>query len=198
MSGPKPLRVFIVAIRTWVVGFLVLGLAYPLLVTGIAQLALPEPAGGSLVTAADGTVVGSRLIGQAFSSEGYFHGRPSAAGEGYDAMASGGSNLGPTSALLAETLAERADAALRREPGLERGLIPADMLTASASGLDPDISPANALAQVPRVAEARGLTEDEVRQLVFSMVRERDLGIIGEPRVNVLELNMALDGIGTR
>lgn len=197
MSAQTPFRVFAVAVKTWLVCLVVLGIAYPLLVTGIAQLALPEPAGGSIVTAPDGAAVGSRLIGQAFISTRYFHGRPSAAGEGYDAMASGGSNLGPTSARLAETIGARAETALRQEPGLEHGRIPADMLTASASGLDPDISPANALAQVPRVARARGLDEDAVRRLVLSMVRGRDLGLIGEPRVNVLELNLALDGMGT-
>jgi K+-transporting ATPase ATPase C chain len=191
------MRVFSVALRTWLVSFLVLGVLYPVFITVIARVALPIQAGGSLVTTADGTVVGSALIGQEFTSEEYFHARPSAAGEGYDAMASGGSNLGPTSAVLAQTLRDRADAALEREPGLADGAIPVDMLTASASGLDPHISPANALAQVPRVARAREMEEDELRTLVLSMVRGRDLGFVGEPRVNVLEINMALDGTRT-
>jgi len=195
VSGPKPLRIFSVAIRLWLIGFVVLGLGYPLLVTGAARLALPANSGGSLITREDGVVIGSRLVGQSFSSDRYFHGRPSAAGEGYDALASGGSNLGPTSAELAQTLAARAEEALQREPGLEHGSIPADMITASGSGLDPHISPATALAQVARVAHARGLAEDEVNRLVVSLVRGRDLGLIGEPRVNVLELNVALDEI---
>jgi len=197
MSTTTSTRVFSVALRSWLVSLLILGVLYPLGMTLLARVAFPDRAGGSLVTSPDGTVVGSTLIGQEFSSEGYFHGRPSAAGDGYDAMASGGSNLGPTSAELARTLRERAAEALVREPGLEAGAIPADMIAASASGLDPDISPANALAQVPRVARARGMAEDDVRALVLSLVRGRDLGFIGEPRVNVLAINLALDGIET-
>lgn len=197
MSAATSTRVFSVALRTWLVSLLILGVMYPLGVTLIARVAFSDRAGGSIITSPDGTVLGSGLIGQEFSSDRYFHGRPSAAGDGYDAMASGGSNLGPTSAELARTLRARAEEALAREPGLEAGAIPVDMIAASASGLDPDISPANALAQVPRVARARGVVEDEVRSLVLSMVRGRDLGFVGEPRVNVLELNLALDGIDT-
>jgi len=197
MSAATSRRVFSVAIRSWLVSLLVLGVLYPLGVTWMARAALPDRAGGSIITSPDGTVLGSALIGQEFSSDRYFHGRPSAAGDGYDATASGGSNLGPTSAELATTLRARAAEALVREPGLETSVIPADMITASASGLDPDISPANALAQVPRVARVRGMAEDDLRALVLSMVRRRDLGFIGEPRVNVLELNLALDGIET-
>jgi len=198
MSTQAPVRVFSVAIRTWVVTLLVLGLAYPLAMTGIARVLFPVKAGGSMVSAADGTVVGSALIGQSFTSARYFRSRPSVAGEGYDALRSGGSNLGPTSAVLAATLGERAEEVVARDPGLEPGSIPADMITASASGLDPEISPANALAQVERVSAVRGLQEDEVRYLVLSLVRGRDLGFIGEPRVNVLELNMALDEMGSQ
>jgi K+-transporting ATPase ATPase C chain len=181
----------------WLVSLLILGVMYPLGVTLIARIGLPDRAGGSIITSPDGTVLGSALIGQEFLSARYFHGRPSAAGDGYDAMNSGGSNLGPTSAELARTLRARAEEALVREPGLAAGAIPADMIAASASGLDPDISPANALAQVPRVARARGMAARDLRALVLSSVRGRDLGFVGEPRVNVLELNLALDAIET-
>lgn len=182
------------AIRMYVLTAVVLGLAYPLLVMGVARVAFPQQAEGSLITDADGVIRGSRLIGQEFTSEGYFHGRPSEAGDGYDATASGGSNLGPTSRELAEAVDERVAAAIAREPGLEPGGVPVDMVTASASGLDPHISPANAFAQVARVASARGLSEADVRALVTSQIEARDLGFIGEPRVNVLELNLTLDG----
>lgn len=192
------MRILVTAVRMWLVALLALGLAYPLVITGMARVLMPSNAQGSLLDAGDGADVGSRLIGQEFESERYFHGRPSAAGAGYDPMRSGASNLGPASADLAAVLADRAEAAIASEPGLVRGEIPADMVTSSASGLDPDISPANALAQVPRVARARGLGEDDVRQLVMSRVTGRDLGFIGEPRVNVLELNIALDGIETQ
>lgn len=198
MSTQAPVRIFSVAIRMWVATLLVLGLAYPLAVTGIARVLFPAGAGGSMVSSADGTLVGSALVGQSFTSARYFQSRPSAAGEGYDAMRSGGSNLGPTSNVLAATLGRRAEQTLERNPGLEPGSIPADMITASASGLDPEISPANALAQVQRVSAVRGLQEDEVRNLVLSLVRGRDLGFIGEPRVNLLELNMALDEMGSK
>ncbi len=177
--------------------FVVLGVAYPLIVTGVARVAFPHQAAGSLVHSGTGEIVGSELIGQTFVSDGYFHSRPSAAGKGYDAMASGGSNLGPTSKVLSDQLEERARAALATEVGLGRESIPADMITASGSGLDPDISPANAQAQAARVARARGLGLAQVRQLIEQHVRGRDLGIIGEPRVNVLELNLALDALRT-
>ncbi len=184
-----------VAVRMYALAALVLGLAYPLLVTGVARVAFPEQARGSLLVDAEGVVRGSRLIGQLFTSERYFHGRPSAAGAGYDAAASGGSNLGPTSQALVKAVEERVAAAIAREVGLEPGTVPADMVTTSASGLDPHISPATALAQVARVARARGLREDDVRALVTSRIEPRDLGFIGEPRINVLELNLALDGM---
>ena len=165
------------------------GLAYPLAVTGLARLLFPWQADGSLVER-DGRVVGSALIGQAFTSDRYFHGRPSAAGKGYDAAASGGSNLGPTSKALIDRI--RADVARLRAAGV-RGPIPVDLVTASASGLDPDISPASAFLQVPTVARARGLPPTLVQDLVRARIAGPELGILGEPRVNVLALNLALD-----
>lgn len=165
-----------------------LGLAYPALLTGIGQIVFPAQANGGLIR--DGnTVVGSSLIGQQFTAPGYFHGRPSAAGKGYDPTASSGSNLGPTS----KVLVARVNADLAAIPHSSRSPVPADLVTASASGLDPDISPEAALWQAGRVAAARGLPVNSVRALVTSQARKPLLGIIGEPRVNVLLLNRALD-----
>jgi K+-transporting ATPase ATPase C chain len=172
---------------------LVTGVAYPLAVTGVAQLAFPGRADGSLVERG-GRVVGSRLIGQAFAGARYFHPRPSAAGAGYDAMASSASNLGPTNEDLIRAVRERR-ATYRRENDLRPvQQIPIDAVTASGSGLDPDISVANARLQAARVARARGLDLDDVLALIAEHTDGRSLGFLGEPGVNVLELNLALDG----
>lgn len=187
----------------------VTGFAFPLAVTAIARVAFPEQAGGSLVRDKSGKVIGSALLGQSFSKPEYFHPRPSAAGAGYDAANSSGTNLGPTSDKLVHGIdddpaTKDADEsysgiddlarAYREENGLAAGaVLPADAVTRSASGLDPDISPANAELQVARVAKARGLSAERVRALVASKTSGRTLGIFGEPRINVLLLNIALD-----
>lgn len=170
---------------------LLLGIAYPLAVTGIAQAVFPAAANGSLVTR-DGAVIGSALVGQTFTGPGYVHPRPSAAGAGYDGLASSGSNLAPTSRTLADRIT--ADVGTLRSGGIT-GLIPADAVTTSGSGLDPHISPDTALLQVPRIAKARRLPEADVRAVVLGSVEGRLFGLIGEPRVNVLALNAALDDL---
>lgn len=168
---------------------LLLGLAYPLAMTAIAGVAFPVQASGSLITR-DGTVVGSMMIGQSFTGAGYLQGRPSAAGEGYDASASSGTNLGPTSAKLAERLTADSEA-MRRATGAST--LPADAITTSGSGLDPHVSPAFAELQVPRIAEARGVEDDLVRRAIAENTKGRTLAVLGEPRVNVLAVNLALD-----
>jgi potassium-transporting ATPase KdpC subunit len=166
---------------------------YPLIVFGISQALFRDKANGSLIVDPDGTVRGSKLLGQGFADAKYFHPRPSAAGNGYDPASSGGSNLGPTSRKLNDAIKERI-AAYRAEDGLnESQPVPADAVTASGSGLDPHISLQNAELQIPRVAKARGMSEDKVRELVRKNTDDPDLGILGEPGVNVLWLNRALD-----
>jgi len=186
-------RYVFASIRMAIVTMVVLGIAYPLLVTGLAQLAMPAQANGSLVTSG-GTVVGSALIGQRFTQPKYFHGRPSAAGtDGYDPNASGASNLAPTSKALVDAVEARVATAVAENPGLSAGAVPIDMVTASGSGLDPDITLANAYAQAARVAAARDVTEEDVRGIVDEVAQGRQFGVLGEPRVNVLRLNLALD-----
>jgi K+-transporting ATPase ATPase C chain len=184
------------AVRMLLVFTVITGLAYPLVVTGIAQGVFGDKADGSLVEDADGEVVGSSLIGQTFTEPEYFHPRPSAAGDGYDASASSGSNLGPTNDEFLATVEERADA-YRAENGLSADAeVPVDAVTASASGLDPHISVSNARLQAPRVADERGMDVDEVLELVDDHTSGRALGFLGETRVNALELNLALDEAG--
>jgi K+-transporting ATPase ATPase C chain len=174
---------------------LLLGLAYPFAITGIAQVVFPGNADGSLVKDGEGNVIGSELVGQLFTSDEYFWGRPSAAGDGYDASASSGSNLGPTSETLRRLAQERADAFREAHDLPEDAEVPAELVTASASGLDPHISPEAAEFQAARVAEARGLEVDTVLGLIDDHADGRTLGFMGEETVNVLELNMALDDL---
>lgn len=179
----------ITAIRMTIATTVLLGIIYPLLVTAIAQAIFPKKANGQLLEA-NGKIVGSRLIGQGFTSPAYFHSRPSAAGNGYDATASNGSQYGPTNEKLIERVRAAVAAAQAQSPGTP---VPIDLVTASGSGLDPEISPAAAAFQVPQVAEARDITTTQLQQLVAQHTEGRQLGLLGEPRVNVLELNLDLD-----
>ena len=182
-------RNIVTAVLMTLVTTALLGIAYPLTVTGIAQVAFADKANGQLM-ARNGRLVGSRLIGQGFSSPGYFRSRPSAAGTGYDATNSAGSQLGPTNKKLIDSVKARVDAARIENP---KTPVPIDLVTTSASGIDPHLSPAAADFQVPRVARERGISEADVRALVAAHTEGRQLGFLGEPRVNVLELNLALD-----
>jgi potassium-transporting ATPase KdpC subunit len=182
-------RNLLVATLMTVVTAVLFGVVYPLAMTGLAQVIFPAKANGQLIER-NGKVIGSRIIGQAFSSPGYFRGRPSAAGTGYDAANSSGTNLGPTNRKLVEAVKAAVDAAKKENPSAP---VPIDLVTSSASGVDPDLSPAAALFQVPRVARERHASDAEVRRVVEAHVAGRQWGVLGEPRVNVLELNLALD-----
>jgi K+-transporting ATPase ATPase C chain len=179
----------ITAVLMTIATTILLGVAYPLLVTGLATVLFPANANGQLIQR-DGKAIGSRIIGQAFTGPGYFHSRQSAAGNGYDAANSGGTNLGPTNKKLIDRVQQDTASLQAENPG---NSVPVDLVTSSASGLDPHISPASAEFQVPRIARERGMPVDEVRQLVAKHTAGRQLGFLGEPRVNVLELNLDLD-----
>ena len=182
-----------IAVKMTLVLTVLTGIIYPIVVFGIADVIFPSQAGGSLITHG-GRVVGSAVIGQNFSQERYFHGRPSAAGDkGYDASNSGGSNLGPTNKTLISTVDSRIKTVVEENPGINPSDVPIDLVTASGSGLDPEISPAAAEIEMARVAKARGVSPDLVRSLIRENTRGRLLGVFGEPGVNVLKLNLALD-----
>jgi K+-transporting ATPase ATPase C chain len=178
------------SIRFTLITLVLLGLGYPLLVTGIAGVVFPHQAAGSLIQLNDGTVIGSELLAQSFVSDKYFHPRPSAAGNGYDATASGGTNLAQSNQTLVTRLQGDIDKLAAENPGKP---VPIDLVTTSASGLDPDITPDAASFQVPRVAKARNVSEEALHKLIARQITNRQFGVLGEPRVNVLALNLALD-----
>ena len=184
-------RDFLTAVWFTLVTTVLLGMLYPLAVTGLSQLLFPKQAGGQLIER-NGKLVGSAIIGQSFTGPGYFHSRPSSAGTGYDASSSSGSNLAPTNKLLIDRVNSDVQKAQTENPGIP---VPVDLVTASGSGLDPDISPASAEFQIVRVAEERHMSPDDLRALVRKHTKGRQLGVLGEPRVGVLELNLELDAV---
>jgi K+-transporting ATPase ATPase C chain len=188
-AAPARHSVWITSIRFTVVTILLLGLAYPLVITAMAHFLFPRKAAGSLIVH-NGQVIGSELLAQSFTSDKYFHPRPSAAGNGYDATSSGGSNLAQSNKALVDRVQGSINTLSKENPGKP---VPIDLVTTSGSGLDPDITPDAAYFQIPRVAKARNLSEDTVRQLVDTHITPRQLGVLGEPRVNVLRLNLDLD-----
>jgi K+-transporting ATPase ATPase C chain len=185
----KTIQNLITAVLMTIVTTVILGVAYPLIITLLAQAAFPSQANGQLIER-NGIAIGSRIIGQGFSKPGYFRSRPSATATPYDAANSGGSQLGPTNKKLVDTVKANVEAARKENPGVP---VPVDLVTTSASGFDPHLTPAAAEFQVPRVARERGMPESDVRRIVRAHTEERQLGLFGEPRVNVLELNLALD-----
>ena len=189
------LRHLVTSVLYTVVTVIVLGLIYPVVIWGLGTLLFHHQAGGSLIVDAKGAVIGSELVGQNFTKPQYFQGRPSAAGKGYDPTSTSGTNYGPTSKKLIDATKSAIDALKKANPGAT-GPIPMDLVTSSASGIDPDISPEGALYQAPRVAKARGMALDAVRTLIAAHVTPRQLGLLGEPRVNVLDINRALDAQG--
>jgi len=189
------MRSTVIAIKMTIVLTVLTGIVYPLAMVGVARVVFPAQAEGSVIYR-NGVPIGSSLMGQNFKSPGYFHSRPSAAGDkGYDATSSSGSNLGPTNKSFIDSVKQRLKVVLGENPGIPPSQVPVDMVTASGSGLDPEISPAAAEIQVERVAKARAVSEEAVRTLVRSYTRPRWAGFLGEPGVNVLELNLALDGV---
>ena len=186
------LRTIFIALRATLLTALILGVGYPLAMTGLGQMFFPGKTDGSLIRDARGRVIGSALLAQATSKPHYLQPRPSAAGEGYDPMASGGSNLGPSSAALRERVTAEINRLLAENPRA-RGPIPAELVTASASGLDPHLTPAGMLWQLPRIALARGVAEERVRAVLMANVEDRWFGLLGRPTVNVLQANLALD-----
>ena len=188
-AAPVKHSIWGTSIRFTILATILCGVAYPLFITGIAGLLFPHQANGSLILK-DGQVIGSELLAQSFTSDRYFHPRPSAAGNGYDATSSGGSNLAQSNTKLVQRIQGDIDKLAKENPGKP---VPIDLVTTSASGLDPDITPDNAFFQAPRVAKARNLGEQQVRQLIEQHITGRQLGLLGEPRVNVLALNLDLD-----
>lgn len=194
-TGDNTLHHLVTSVLYTVATVIMLGLIYPVVIWGLATLLFQHQAAGSLIAGPSGAVIGSELVGQNFTEPKYFHGRPSAAGKGYDPTSSGGTNFGPTSKKLIDGTRSTIDALVKANPDAT-GPIPMDLVTASGSGIDPDISPAGAYYQAPRVAKVRGFSLDSVRAMIAAHNTPRQFGLLGEPRVNVLELNRALDAEG--